>query len=99
MTYKEMKDYEEKARNAHRAAYENMNNLGKVFSVFSRCNTVMTEEEYKMMQKAYAELGVALVDARKCADVIEDLNSGDFCCDVLPAIPDVKVITIEDVYN
>ena len=95
MTYKEMKDYEEKARNARRTAYNNMNVLGKVFCNFSRCNTAMTEEEYKVMQKAYTELGVALADARRCNDVIEDLNSGDFCCDVLPAIPEVIEVIAE----
>lgn len=98
MTFSEMKEYEEKARNARSIAYRNVRELSGTIYDFVRCNTRMTEEEYKKMQKAYAELGVALVDAKKCNEAIEDLNSGEYCCDVLPTIPDVKEIMTEDEY-
>lgn len=97
MTFSEMKEYEEKAKKARGAAYKNIKNLSGELYELARGNNQMTEKEYNKMQKTYAMLGVAVVDAMRCNDVIKDLNSGDFCCDVVPAIPEVKEVT-EDEY-
>lgn len=97
MTFSEMKDYEEKAMKARGAAYKNIKILSNELYELACGNGQMSEKEYNKMQKTYTMLGVAVVDAMRCNDVIKDLNSGDFCCDVVPAIPEVKEIT-EDEY-